>query len=49
MTQLVINGITLPESSGGKYKCYEGTLSDQIDMISRRRVTEGRGHVGWIE
>ena len=45
MTQLVINGITLPESSGGKYKCYEGTLSDQIDMISGRRVTESRGHV----
>ena len=45
MTQLVINGITLPESSGGKYKCYEGTLSDQIDMISGRRVTELRGHV----
>ena len=49
MTQLVINGITLPESSGGKYKCYEGTLSDQIDMISGRRVTEVRGHVWCIE
>ena len=49
MTQLIINGITLPESSGGKYKCYEGTLSDQIDMISGRRVTEVRGHVWCIE
>ena len=49
MTQLVINGIVLPETSGGKYKCYEGTLSDQIEMISGRVVTEVRGHVQYIE
>ena len=34
MTQLIINGITLPEASGGKYACYEGTLSEQLEMIS---------------
>ena len=49
MTQLIINGIVLPETSGGKYKCYEGTLSDQIEMISGRVVTEVRGHVQYIE
>lgn len=49
MTQLIINGIVLPEISGGKYKCYEGTLSDQIEMISGRVVTEVRGHVQFIE
>lgn len=49
MTQLIINGIVLPETSGGRYKCYEGTLSDQIEMISGRVVTEVRGHVQFIE
>lgn len=49
MTQLIINDIVLPETSGGKYKCYEGTLSDQIEMISGRVVTEVRGHVQYIE
>lgn len=49
MTQLIINGIVLPETSNGKYKCYEGTLSDQIEMISGRVVTEVRGHVQYIE
>lgn len=49
MTQLIINGIVLPEASGGKYQCYEGTLSDQIEMISGRMVTEVRGHVWNIE
>lgn len=49
MTQLIINGIVLPETSGGKYKCYEGTLSDQIEMISGRVVTDVRGHVQFIE
>ena len=45
MTQLIIAGITLPETSKGKYQCYPDTLSTQIDMISGRRVTEIRGHV----
>lgn len=49
MTQLIINGIALPEASGGKYQCYEGTLSEQIEMISGRMVTEVRGHVWNIE
>lgn len=49
MTQLIINGITLPEASGGKYTCYEGTLSEQLEMISGRMVTEVRGHVWNIE
>lgn len=49
MTQLIINGIALPEASGGKYTCYEGTLSEQLEMISGRMVTEVRGHVWYIE
>lgn len=49
MTQLIINDIILPETSGGKYQCFEDTLSEQIDMISGRRVTEVRGHVWKIE
>lgn len=45
MTQLIINGITLPETSNDKYECYPADLSVQVDMISGRRVSEVRGTV----
>lgn len=45
MVQLIIAGITLPETSRDKYSCYPEILGQQIDMISGRRVTEVRGMV----
>ena len=50
MIQLILNGqVELPETSRDKYKCYPATLSQQLDMISGRRVLEERGHVQMIE
>ena len=50
MTQIVLNGsIVLPETSRDQYLCYPATLSQQVDMISGRRVLEERGHVQMIE
>lgn len=45
MTQLIINGVTLPETSHDRYQCYPAELGTQLDMISGRRVSEIRGHV----
>ena len=45
MTQLIINGVTLPETSHDKYSCFPAELNVQIDMISGRRVSEVRGIV----
>lgn len=50
MTQLILNGgIALPYASGDKYRCYPATLSQQVEMISGRMVSEERGHVQMIE
>jgi hypothetical protein len=49
MTQLTINGITLPQTSHDKYRCYPELLETQIEMISGRIVKEIRGHVWRIE
>lgn len=49
MTQLIINGIVLPETKGNKYRCYPSQLTRQLDMISGRRVSELRGNVQIIE
>ena len=50
MIQLILNGqVELPETSRDKYRCYPATLSQQVDMISGRRVLEERGHVQMIE
>ena len=50
MTQLILNSnIALPYTSRDKYRCYPGTLSQQVDMISGRRVIEVRGHVQMID
>lgn len=48
MTQLIINSITLPETSGGKYQSYEAPLTQQIEMASGRLVQELRGTVQMI-
>lgn len=45
MTQLIIDGIKLPEVSRDNYACWEEMLSVQVDMISGRRVIEKRGKV----
>ena len=45
MIQLIIGGVTLPETSNDKYSAYPLEIGTQIDMISGRRVTESRGHV----
>lgn len=49
MTQLIINGITLPQTSRDKYQCYPSILGQQIEMISGRLTTEVRGTVQIIE
>ncbi|MFR0798475.1 hypothetical protein [Alistipes sp.] len=48
MTQLIIDGIFLPETSRDKYQCYPGELSVNVEMISGRMVREVRGHVQYI-
>lgn len=48
MTQLIINGIYLPETSRNRYACYQVLLSDSITMISGRMVQEVRGKVQMI-
>ena len=48
MTQLIINGIYLPETSRNRYACYPALLSDSITMISGRMVQEVRGKVQMI-
>ena len=45
MIQLIIGGVTLPETSNDKDSAYPREIGTQIDMISGRRVTESRGHV----
>lgn len=45
MTQLIIDGVKLPEVSRDNYSCWEEMLSVQVDMISGRRVVETRGKV----
>ena len=49
MTQLILNGTRLPETSKNKYRCYPSELSQKVDMISGRRVSEVRGNVQIIE
>ena len=49
MTQLIINSVVLPKTSGDKYRCYPTKLTEQLEMISGRVVTEIRGTVQVIE
>jgi hypothetical protein len=41
--------VTLPKTSGDKYRCYPTKLTEQLEMISGRVVTEIRGTVQVIE
>lgn len=43
MTQIIINGLLLPEVSFDRFSCWEETLTRQADMISGRRVVEAIG------
>lgn len=45
MTQLIINGTTLPEVDGQKYTVDYERLSVSVQMISGRTVQEVRGNV----
>lgn len=47
MTQLIIDGVALPEVSRDKYSCYEDLLTKSVEMISGRTVQEIRGKV-WV-
>lgn len=49
MVQLILNGTNLPETTRGKYKCYEDILSVNLEMASGRMVREVRGKVYKIE
>lgn len=49
MTQLIIDGVTLPKSSNDNYRCYPSELATTLDMISGRRIKEVRGFVWKIE
>lgn len=49
MTQIVLEGMALPETSGDRYACWEEMLSVQLDMISGRRVIEERGTVWKVQ
>lgn len=49
MTQLIIDGVTLPKSSNDNYRCYPSELATTLDMISGRRTKEVRGFVWKIE
>lgn len=48
MTQLILNGVVLPESVKGGYKITKEPLSRNVEMISGRMVRELRGNVWHI-
>lgn len=48
MTQLIIDGLVLPETNHDNYSCYPALLSQEIEMISGRIVREVRGMVQMI-
>lgn len=45
MTQLIFDGINLPESIKGNYAAWKDSLEIQVEMISGRIVKEIRGNV----
>ena len=45
MTQLILDGVYMPQRSNGAYACWEAELSQQVEMISGRAVKEYRGKV----
>ena len=40
MTQLILNGVRLPEASGDKFSCWEEVLTRQVTMVTGRVVLE---------
>lgn len=48
MTQLIIDGLYLPETTGDRYQCYPAELGESLAMISGRMVREIRGVVQMI-
>ena len=40
VTQLILNGIPLPEASNDKFACWEETLTRQVTMVTGRVVLE---------
>ena len=49
MTQLIVNGLVLPQTSNDKYSCWEEQLAVSVTMASGRQVTELRGKVYRIQ
>lgn len=49
MTQLIIEGVALPEVKLGAYTAVRQPLLQDVDMISGRRVTELRGSVWHLD
>lgn len=49
MTQLIVNGTTMPYSKAGGYACRSEVLSEAVTMISGRMVEEIRGEVYAID
>lgn len=49
MTQLIINGLTLPQVSRDRYSCYEDDLAVQQEMASGRMISELRGKIQIIQ
>lgn len=47
MTQLIIDGVVLPESQGGTYTAQKQPLYTEVQMASGRLVRELRGNV-WV-
>lgn len=43
MTQLILNGILLPQTSFDRYAAWEEVLTRQVTMISGRQVVEAIG------
>ena len=49
MTQLILNGVALPEATRGTYRCYEESLYKDLTMASGRIVREIIGTVWRVE
>lgn len=49
MTQLIIDGVSLPESKNGTYKAYRDPQYVDVEMVSGRLVREIRGNVWYVE
>ena len=49
MTQLIVNGTTMPYVKAGGYSCRTEVLSEAVTMISGRMVEEIRGEVYVID